>query len=78
MPDTERRFQVLAEQFAVLEKNLRDCTDQERRRELLSAMLIVIVNEELDQLVLNDMSRLNSNLISMAPTNRPLSKLARQ
>ena len=78
MRGTEQRFQCLTERFAVLEKNLRECVDPEQRKDLLSAMLIVIINEELDQLILNDQSRLNSKLDSTAPTNWPLSKVAHQ
>ncbi len=46
MRDTEQRFQCLTERFAVLEKNLRECVDPEQRKDLLSAMLIVIINED--------------------------------
>jgi len=74
MRDTEQRFQCLTERFAVLEKNLRECVDPEQRKDLLSEMLIVIINEELDQLILNDQSRLNSKLDSTAPSNPPSSK----
>jgi hypothetical protein len=78
MRDTEQRFRCLTDRFAVLEKNLRECDDPEQRKDLLSAMLIVIVNEELDELILNNLSRLNSKLASTAAPNPPLSKAARR
>jgi hypothetical protein len=76
MRDTEQRFQCLTDRFAVLEKNLRECVDPEQRKDLLSAMLIVIVNEELDELILNNLSRLNSKFARTAAPNPPLNKAA--
>jgi hypothetical protein len=66
MPDTERRFQVLAEQFALLEHNLSVSENPEQRAELLKGMNTVIVIEELDQLILSRQSWLDSKLTSMA------------
>jgi hypothetical protein len=66
MPDTERRFQVLAEQFALLEHNLTVSENAEQRAELLKGMNIVIVIEELDQLILGNQSWLESKLTSIA------------
>ena len=76
MPDSQKRFQVLADQFEVLEGNVSECQNQEQRRELLREMLVVI--EELDQLVSNDLARLDSKPDSTAPSNPPLSKAAHQ
>jgi hypothetical protein len=76
MPDSQKRFQVLADQFQVLENNVGECQNQEQRRELLREMLVVI--EELDQLVSNDLPRLDSKPDSTAPSNPPLSKAANQ
>jgi hypothetical protein len=76
MPDSQKRFQVLADQFEVLENNVSECQNQEQRRELLREMLVVI--EELDQLVSNDLSRLDSKLDSTPTSNPPLSKAAHQ
>jgi hypothetical protein len=73
MPDSQKRFQVLADQFKVLEGNVSECQNQEQRRELLREMLVVI--EELDQLVSSDLTRLDSKPDSTAP-NPPLSKAA--
>jgi hypothetical protein len=73
MPDRQKRFQVLADQFKVLEGNVSECQNQEQRRELLREMLVVI--EELDQLVSSDLTRLDSQPDSTAP-NAPLSKAA--
>ena len=77
MPDSQKRFQVLADQFEVLENNVSECQNQEQRRELLREMLVVI--EELDQLVSNDLTRLDSKLESITPTKpSPLRKAAHQ
>jgi hypothetical protein len=77
MPDSQKRFQVLADQFEVLENNVSECQNQEQRRELLREMLVVI--EELDQLVSKDLARLDSTPDSTAPTNPPsLRKAAHQ
>jgi len=74
MPDRQKRFQVLADRFEVLENNVSECQTPEQRRELLREMLVVI--EELDQVVSNDLSRLDSKPDSTAPSNPPLSKAA--
>jgi hypothetical protein len=47
MSDSERRFQLLAEQFAVLEHNLSVSENPQQRAELLKGMNTVIVIEEL-------------------------------
>jgi hypothetical protein len=75
MPDSQKRFQVLADQFKVLENKVSECQNQVQRRELLRDMLVVI--EELDQLVSNDLARLDSKPDS-TPSNPPLSKAAHQ
>jgi hypothetical protein len=53
MRETERRFQVLVEQFAVLERNLSTSQNAEQRAELLEGMNAVLVIEELDHLILS-------------------------
>jgi hypothetical protein len=53
MRETERRFQVLVEQFAVLERNLSTSQNAEERAELLEGMNAVLVIEELDHLILS-------------------------
>jgi hypothetical protein len=68
MPDTKQKFHLLADQFAVLEKNLRAAESAEQRAELLRKMNALIVIEELDQLILANESSLDSNLASIAPT----------
>jgi hypothetical protein len=70
MPDTEKRSNWLADQFAVLEKNLRAAPSAEQRAELLKRMNAVIVIEELDQLILVNQSPLDSEL-STVPTSVP-------
>jgi len=72
MPESERRFQPLVEQFAVLEHNLSRSQNPERRAELLKGMNTVIVVEELDQLILGNRSWLDSKLGSIEPSNRRL------
>jgi hypothetical protein len=76
MPDRQQRFQVLADRFEVLENNVSECQTPEQRRELLREMLVVI--EELDQLVSNDLSRLDSKPDSTTTSNPPSSKAAHQ
>jgi hypothetical protein len=77
MPDTEQRFQLVAELFEVVEHNLLRCRKRRHRRKLLRQMLIII--EELDQFVLNDLSWLGPHLASAAPNKRPfLVKAAHQ
>lgn len=73
MADTDRQFQLLAEQFKVLEHNLRGSQNPEQRTELLKGMTAVIVIEELDQLILANQSSLDSKLAGMAPPNAPYS-----
>jgi len=60
MPDTQRRFEMLAEQFAVLEHNLSASQNAEQRAEVLKGMNTVIVIEELDQLILANQTWLDS------------------
>jgi len=75
MSDAPQRFQCLAEEFEVLEHDMIVCQSPQQRRELLSRMLVVI--GELDQLLLNDMSWLDSKPGSTSPSNPPpLSKAA--
>ena len=78
MSHTEQRFQLLAEQFKVLEHNPSVSRNAEQRQELLKAMNTVIVIEELDQLILGNQTWLDSKLASIAPANRPLGKAAHQ
>jgi hypothetical protein len=78
MSYSEKRFQLLAEQFKVLEHNLSVSQNAEQRQELLKAMNTVIVIEELDQLILGNQTWLDSKLASIAPTNRHLGKAAHQ
>jgi hypothetical protein len=70
MADTQQRFQMLAEQFAVLEHNLSVSQNAEQRAEVLKGMNTVIVIEELDQLILANQTWLDSKLASVAPTNK--------
>jgi hypothetical protein len=72
MSDKQERFQVLADQFEMLENKVSECQTPEQRRELLREMLVVI--EELDQLVSNDLSRLDTKPDRTAPSDPPLSK----
>ena len=72
MSHTEQRFQLLAEQFKVLEHNLSVSQNAEQRQELLQAMNTVIVIEELDQLILANQKWLDSKLAGIDPIDRPL------
>jgi hypothetical protein len=73
MRDPQQCFQMLAEQFKVLEHDLRLSRNAEQRAELLKGMNTVLVIEELDQLILANQSWLDSSLAGTASTNRPLS-----
>ena len=78
MPDIEKRFELLANQFKVLEHNLGESRSAEQRAELLEGMNTVIVIEELDQLILANQSWLDSSLAGAVPTNDPFSRAAHQ
>ena len=69
MPDTQRRFQMLVEQFKVLEHNLSEARNAEQRAEVLKVMNTII--EELDQLILADQTWLNSKLANIDRANSP-------
>jgi hypothetical protein len=69
MPDTERRFELLATQFKVLEHTLSVSRNAQQRADLLEGMNTVIVIEELDQLILANQSWLESKLVGTIPTN---------
>jgi hypothetical protein len=77
MSDTQERFQMLAQQFAVLEHNLSVSQNAEQRAELLKGMNTVIVIEELDQLILANQTWLDSKPAGIAPTNRPYASAPR-
>jgi hypothetical protein len=72
VPKVSQQFDHLVAQFAVIEHDLSECDNPEKRRELLKGMLVVIV--QLDQLVLNDVNWLDSLLARKSPAGRPLSK----
>ena len=76
MSDTEKRFELLANQFKVLEHNLGVSRNAEQRAELLEGMNTVIVIEELDQLILANQSWLDSKLAGAVSTNDPFSGAA--
>jgi hypothetical protein len=69
MADTEQRFELLAKQFAVLERNLSASPNAEHRAELLKGMNTIIVIEELDQLISANQSWLDSKLVGTVPSN---------
>ena len=71
MVDYQQRFQILAEQFKVLEHNLSVSRNVKQRAEVLKGMNIVIVIEELDQLVLANQTWLDSKLANIALTDSP-------
>jgi hypothetical protein len=76
MGDTEHRFQSLAEQFNVLTHNLSQCKDPNQRRELLNGMMRVI--DDIDNVIADEHSLLDSKPESTAPSNPPLIKAAHQ
>jgi len=71
MPDTEKKFQLLADQFAALEKSLTAAQSAEQRAQLLKRMNAVIVIEELDQFILLNQSSLDAKLASIDTNSGP-------
>jgi len=76
MPDGQKRFQVLADQFEVLENKLSECQDPNQRRELLIGMMAVL--KQIDDILMSDPSLSSSKPDRKAPSNPPLSKVAHQ
>jgi hypothetical protein len=72
MTNAPQRFRRLAAQFEVMAHNLTDCQNPKQRRELLIGMMVVI--EQIEDIVANEHSLLESNPDSTAPSNPPLSK----
>jgi hypothetical protein len=77
MSDAPQRFGRLAAQFEVMAHNLTVCQDPKQRRELLIGMMAVL--NQIDDILANDHSLLDSKPDSTAPSNPPpLSKAAHQ
>ena len=76
MSDTEQRFQSLAERFQVLTVDLSQCQNPIQRRKLLKGMMYVI--DEIDNVIANEHSLLDSKPVSTMPYIPPLSKAAHQ
>ena len=56
--EDSRQFEALRQQFDAVARNLRQCTHQKERRELLRRMRVVI--SEVDQLILKEPSHADS------------------
>jgi hypothetical protein len=76
MSDAPQRFGRLAAQFEVMAHNLTVCQGPKQRRELLIGMMVVL--NQIDDILTNDHSLLDSKPDSTAPSNPPLSRVAHQ
>jgi hypothetical protein len=76
MSNAPERFRRLAAQFEVMAHNLTDCQNPKQRRELLIGMMVVL--DQIDGLLMNEHSLLESKPDSTAPSNPPISKAAHQ
>jgi hypothetical protein len=72
MYNAPQRFGRLAAQFELLAHDLSECQNPKQRRELLIGMMVVL--DQIDDLLTNDHSLLDSKPDSTAPSNPPLSK----
>jgi hypothetical protein len=74
MSNAPQRFGRLAAQFEVMAHNLTDCQNPKQRRELLIGMMIVL--DQIDGLLMNERSALDSELETTTSSNPPISKVA--
>jgi hypothetical protein len=76
MYNPPQRFGRLAAQFEAMAHDLNGCQNPKQRRELLIGMMVVL--DQIDGLLMNEHSLLDSKPDSTAPSNPPLSKAAQQ
>jgi hypothetical protein len=74
MYDAPQRFGRLAAQFELLAHDLSQCQNPKQRRELLIGMMVIL--DQIDGLLANEHSLLDSKPDSTAPSDPPLSKAA--
>ena len=76
MSNAPQRFGRLAAQFEVMAHNLPVCQNPKLRRELLMGMMVVL--SQIEDILMNEDSSLDSKPVSTSPSKPPLSKAARQ
>jgi len=76
MSNAPQRFGRLAAQFEVMARDLNECQNPKQRRELLIGMMVVL--DQIDGLLMNEHSALDSNPETTAPSNPPISKATHQ
>jgi len=76
MYNAPQRFGRLAAQFEAMAHDLNECQNPKQRRELLIGMMVVL--DQIDGLLMNEHSLLDSKPDSIAPSNPPISKAAHQ
>jgi hypothetical protein len=76
MSNAPQRFGRLAAQFEVISHNLTVCQNPKQRRELLLGMMVVL--NEIEDILRDEQSSLDSKPASASPSNPSLSKAAHQ
>src|ERR1700674_378129 len=76
MSDAPQRFGSLAAQFEVMAHDLKECQNSKQRRELLVGMMVVL--NQIECILMNEQSLVDSKPDGTAPSNPPLSKAAHQ
>jgi hypothetical protein len=76
MSNAAQRFGRLAAQFEGTAHNLTLCQNPKQRRELLMGMMVVL--NQIEDILRNDDSSLDSKPVSTSPSYPPLGKAAHQ
>jgi hypothetical protein len=76
MSNAPQRFGCLATQFEVMADDLIVCQNSKQRRELLLGMMVVL--NQIEDILRDEHSSLDSKPASTSPSNPPLSKAAHQ
>jgi hypothetical protein len=76
MSDAPQRFGSLAAQFEVMAHNLSVCQNPKQRRELLMGMMVVL--NQIEDILSDEQSSLDSKPAITTPCKPPLSKAAHQ
>jgi len=74
MSNAPQRFGSLAAQFEVMAHDLTVCQNPKQRRELLLGMMVVL--NQIEDILRDEQSSLDSKPAAAAPSNPPLSKAA--
>jgi hypothetical protein len=76
MSNAPQRFGRLAAQFEVMAHELTVCQNSKQRRELLLGMMVVL--NQIEDILRDEQSSLDSKPASASQSNPPLSKAAHQ